>query len=634
MEQQVFNDRYSIVTKIGSGGMAEVYKAKDTILDRAVAIKVLHRHFAEDIDFVSRFRREAQAAAGLNHPNIVNIYDWGSQNGTYFIVMELLEGRSLKEYMNERGIIPSADAMEIAKKVLSAINFAHKHDIVHRDIKPHNIILTDDGEVKVTDFGIARAGVSTMTQTGTILGTAHYLSPEQARGHDVEGTSDIYSMGIVLYEMVTGKVPFDGENPVAIALKHVHDQPVPPRELNPRVPESLQTIIAKAMAKNPESRYQSAAEMRNDIMRAIQGMPISTVAPSEQETLVMSAPQFSKSSNQEEKTRAQMPSQDRSEKSQVMREPAIPEKKRRWPKVFAAIVVLALLAMGGIYANSLGLIGPPPKMVVPNVKEMSYEEAARTLQDKKFKVKVDSRIFSNTSPSGEVISQDPKAGTESDRGRTVSLIISKGQDMREVPDVTREQDMSAAAILTKQGFELGERTYEFSDTIDKGMVIRTMPGAGDMAPYKYKVNVVISQGPPSVQIPDLVGKTKDEGTNTLSTLGFQPTITEEYSDTVDSGKVIRSTPVGGTAVSKGAQVTLVLSKGPEMITVPDVRNKLADEAKDILYNQGFKVIDEVTIDNVSPENDSKVISQSLAAGEEVRKSDSKITIGVGRAATP
>jgi serine/threonine-protein kinase len=205
--------------------------------------------------------------------------------------------------------------------------------------------------------------------------------------------------------------------------------------------------------------------------------------------------------------------------------------------------------------------------------------------------------------------------------------------MREVPDVTRERDMRAAAIITKQGFEIGDTTYEFSDTIDKGMVIRTLPGAGDMAPYKYKISMVISQGPPSVQIPDLVGKTKDEGTNALSTLGFQLSVTEEYSESVDSGKVIRTTPVGGTAVTKSAQVTLVVSKGPEMIEVPDVRNKLADEAKDILANQGF-TIEEVTIDNVSPENDSRVISQSLAAGEKVKKSDAKITIGVGRSATP
>jgi len=290
MEQQVFNDRYKIIAKIGSGGMAEVYKAMDTVLDRPVAVKVLHRHFAEDEDFVTRFRREAQAAAGLNHPNIVSIYDWGSQNGTYFIVMELLEGKSLKQYMTAKGIIPPAEAMEIIKKVLSAINFAHKHDIIHRDIKPHNIMLTREGEVKVTDFGIARAGVSTMTQTGTVLGTAHYLSPEQARGQDVGVTSDIYSVGVVLYEMTTGKVPFDGENPVAIALKHVHEIPVRPRELNPDISEDLQTIIAKAMAKNPESRYQSAAEMRNDIMRLMEGMPIVALAPDEQETLVMAPP--------------------------------------------------------------------------------------------------------------------------------------------------------------------------------------------------------------------------------------------------------------------------------------------------------------------------------------------------------
>jgi serine/threonine protein kinase len=626
MEQRIFNDRYSIITKIGSGGMAEVYKAKDTVLDRTVAVKVLHQHFAEDVDFVSRFRREAQAAAGLNHPNIVNIYDWGSQNGTYFIVMEMLEGRSLKEFMTERGIIPAADAMEIAKKVLSAINFAHKHDIVHRDIKPHNIILTNDGEVKVTDFGIARAGVSTMTQTGTILGTAHYLSPEQARGYDVNGTSDIYSMGVVLYEMITGKVPFDGDNPVAIALKHVHDIPVPPRELNPGVPEALQTIIAKAMAKNPESRYQNAAEMRNDIMRAIQGMPITTVAPSEQETMVMTASAIEQPVDRAERTmvRNQTP---------ITREPTPPPKKRRWPKVFAALIVIGMLAAGGWYANSQGLIGPKPKVIVPNVKDMSYEEAEKTLKDKKFKVKVESKLYSNTSAAGEVISQDPGPGNNAELGRVVSLVISKGQDMREVPDVTNEQDMKAVAILTKQGFELGKRTYTFSDTIDKGIVIKTQPGAGEQVPYKSTVNIEISRGPASVQIPDVIGNTKEEASSTLQTLGFQVITTEEFDENADKNKVIRTTPVGGTEITKGSQVTLVLSKGPEMITVPDVRNEPADEAKATLADLGF-MLDTVTIENVSPENDGKVISQSLAAGEEVKKSTAKITIGIGRAATP
>ncbi|HEY3375495.1 MAG TPA: Stk1 family PASTA domain-containing Ser/Thr kinase [Candidatus Aquicultor sp.] len=616
MEQQTFNDRYKVIAKIGAGGMAEVYKAIDTVLDRPVAIKVLHRHFAEDEDFVSRFRREAQAAAGLNHPNIVSIYDWGSQNGTYFIVMELLEGESLKHYINSKGTLEPSEAMEIAKKVLSALNFAHKHDIIHRDIKPHNIILTSEGEVKVTDFGIARAGASTMTQTGTILGTAHYLSPEQARGQDVGITSDIYSAGVVLYEMVTGKVPFDGENPVAIALKHVHEMPVRPRELNPHLPESLQTIIAKAMAKNPDSRYQNAAEMRSDIMRLMEGMPIVALAPDEQETMIMAPPS----------------------KTGRIERPAYREPVRRRRRGAAPLLVVLILlimsagAAGGWFALKSGFLNMKPVIVMPELRNKTVDEAQRMLRERKLRPKV-SEAYSNTLGAGLVINQNPDVGEKVSEGDTVDLTVSKGQETKSVPDVSGDTSAAAATTLVKAGLDVGDSNYEYSDEVGEGTVIRTEPAAGDNVPVATKVNLIISKGQAAVQVPDVYGKPSADAETTLKEAGFQVTLSEEYSDDATKGMVTRTSPASGNEAKKGSNITVYVSKGPQMLTVPDVRGKYEDEAKNALQNAGFTVKVEV-IENVSPDNDSKVISQEPSSGEQMKKRDAAVTVFVGQAAQP
>lgn len=624
MEQQVFNDRYKVVAKIGSGGMAEVYKAIDSVLDRPVAVKVLHRHFAEDEDFVSRFKREAQAAAALNHPNIVSIYDWGSQNGTYFIVMELLEGQSLKEYLTSKGKLSPMEAMEISRKVLSALNFAHKHDIVHRDIKPHNIILTRDGEVKVTDFGIARAGASTMTQTGTILGTAHYLSPEQARGQDVGLTSDIYAMGVVLYEMVTGKIPFDGENPVAIALKHVHEAPTPPRELNPEISEGLQTIIAKAMAKNPESRYQNATEMRSDIMRLMEGMPITAVAPDEQETMIMSAPS---QTMRVDRTMRERPARSNFMNSSGNSSDNIPKKRRRGPLIAILALFIIIAAGAGIFA---GVLNQTKMMEVPDVQKKSFEEAERILKEKGLKIKKKGDAFSNTLEENFVITQDPAPGSKLEEGGTVSVIVSRGKKTVEVPDVTGDREAMAATQLIKAGLEVGDTKYENSDDVEDGAVISTNPPAGESVSVGTKVNLIVSKGVARAQVPDVYGSSESDAKKILKDAGFEVQITQQFDDDVDKGKVIRTSPPSGNELKKGSTITVYVSKGTEKITVPDVRGKLEDEAIDMLESAGFTV-DVKEVDGVASDNDSKVISQDPSGGEEVKKKDASVTIYVGRA---
>ncbi|MBS3908654.1 MAG: Stk1 family PASTA domain-containing Ser/Thr kinase [Actinobacteria bacterium] len=606
MEQQVFNDRYQIIAKIGSGGMADVYKAMDSVLERPVAIKVLHRHFAEDEDFVTRFRREAQAAANLNHPNIVSIYDWGSQNSTYFIVMELLEGESLKQHIRSKGVVGLREAMEITKKVLSALSFAHRNDIIHRDIKPHNIIITKDDEVKVTDFGIARAGVSTMTQTGTILGTAHYLSPEQARGHEVGVTSDIYSAGVVLYEMVTGRIPFDGENPVAIALKHVHESPVRPTEINPEVTPALQTIILKAMAKNPESRYQSAAEMRNDIMRLMEGMPIVAIPPDEQETLVMAPLQTSRN--------------DAATQRQAPRPiPAPAKTKPNWPAIIIAVMlVLTASAAGGWFLVSSGIVGGPEMITVPDLTEKTEAEAAAMLSAKGLKLGEVSEAFSNTIEPGIVMSQQPGAGEKLEEGKEVAVTVSMGRDLVTVPDVTGETSAVATNKLIKAGLALGDSKYEFSDEFDQDKVIRTEPEMDEEVPADTEVNLIISKGRDSVQIQDVEGKTSADAESLLAGDGLTVKTSEAFHETIDKGAVIRTVPIAGSLVKKESVVTIYVSKGPELIAVPDVLDKLEDEAKAILAEKGFN-IDPQILSGVSADKDNRVISQDPSGGEQRRK---------------
>ncbi|MCL6471487.1 MAG: Stk1 family PASTA domain-containing Ser/Thr kinase [Firmicutes bacterium] len=619
MEQQVFNDRYKIIAKIGSGGMADVYKAIDTVLDRPVAVKVLHKYFAEDEDFVSRFRREAQAAASLNHPNIVNIYDWGSENGTYFIVMELLEGQSLKKYISSKGTIKPREAVEIARKVLSALNFAHKHNIVHRDIKPHNIILTRGGEVKVTDFGIARAGTSTMTQTGTILGTAHYLSPEQARGQDVGVTSDIYSMGVVLYEMLTGRVPFDGDNPVAIALKHVHEFPIPPRDINPDIPDELQIIVAKAMAKNPDSRYQSASEMRNDLMRLLEGMPIAATPPDEQETLVMAPP-----GNTAQVDRTMYANRNARGPRPIVIDK--PKRRGRGPLMVAAVILILVLAGWLAYAAGLG----QKKVVeVPNVQGKTFEEAESILKKAGLKIAERDREFSNTMEPGRIISQDPGPGEKKDAGSTVYVVLSKGKNMKKVPDVTGDREATAASKLMKAGLDIGDTKNEFSDEVDEGTVIRTDPEAGQEVPEGTKVDLYISRGPETAQVTDVYGKTSTEAQEILKEAGFNVAIAEEFSDSYAKGTVIRTSPASGTEAKKTSTVTIFVSKGPEMITVPNVIGKQEEDAAETLEGAGFEVKVE-DIKAPSQDQDGKVISQDPSANQQIKKNGASITIYVGQ----
>ena len=427
--------RYRIVGRIGSGGMADVYEAEDTQLGRRVALKLLHRQFAEDPEFVERFRREASAAAGLSHPNIVQVFDRGEWDGTYYIAMELLEGRNLKQVVREHGALEPALAVDIVVQILKAARFAHRRGIVHRDIKPHNVIVDTDGRAKVTDFGIARAGVSDMTETGSIMGTAQYLSPEQAQGHPVDARSDLYSIGVVLYELLTGAPPFDADSPVTIALKQVSEDPVSPRVRNPAVPPALDSVVMRALRKDPADRYQDADEFIAALETAMAGGYVPPEEP-----------------------------------------PVADDEARNWRRIAViAIVVLALLALAvGAWA-----VLTPAQKEVPNVVGKRSDTAAQTLQSAGFEVDI-VPIESDTVAEGRVAGQRPEPGSEADEGSVVTITVSSGPGDAPVPLVQGLTADAAEDALREAGFK-SEQRREFSDTVKNGRVIETSPPEGTTA---------------------------------------------------------------------------------------------------------------------------------------------------------
>lgn len=618
--EELFSGRYKVINRAGSGGMADVFKAEDTVLNRTVAIKMLHPQFARDENFVARFRREAQSAAALNHPNIVNIHDWGSHDGTYFIVMEFLEGENLKQIINREGALSPDTAIRIIGKVCDALEFAHKHDIVHRDIKPHNIVISKDGTVKVTDFGIARAGSSTMTQTGSILGTATYISPEQAQGTVAGKESDVYSLGIVLYETLTGRVPFEGESPVAVAFKQVHEPPPHPRSINPNIPADLETIVLKATVKEPGDRYLSAAKMKDDLNRCAQGLPVRAfIPPVEEKTLVMPgppAPHIPKPTTDSPASAAQRVKTKRRERR---------KKKFIWALLIVSPLVilmtlLILLATTDLF-SSLGV----EKIAVPNVKNKSLDEARKILADENLKLTVKSRASDDTVATGNIISQEPEWGQKIEKGSAVEVVVSKGASRIEVPDVVGKTEAQATYILAKENLELGEVSREHSDA-PEDEVTDQEPAAGTKVKKNAEVNITVSKGEATVKVPDAVGKTSKEAGTLLGQAGLKMSRVEESSSTVDEGKIIRQTPSGGTSVKKGSSVKIVVSTGPETATVPSLVGKSETDAVALLEESGLK--SQVTPTSSALADKDKVLSQDPASGIEVDKG-STVTIAVG-----
>lgn len=599
----LFGRRYRATEKIGSGGMADVYKAVDEVLGRTVAVKVLHAQYASDAAFIARFRQEAQAAANLSHPGIVNIYDWGKDDSTYYIVMEFVHGADLKSLVTEKGALDPLKVAEYGAQACAALSVAHGYDIIHRDIKPHNIVLTPDGTIKVMDFGIARAGNTQMTQTGSVLGTAHYVSPEQAQGRTLDTRTDLYSLGVVLYELATGRVPFDGDSPVSVALKQVNEDPIPPRQINQNIPPSLEAVIMRAMAKSSSERYGSAEEMRRDLMRVASGRMVEAPVAAASETSVMPAVGS----------------------SGAPRVRPIPRRRNPWPWILG-VALLVAIGIGAAWA--FGLFDSVEQVVVPEVIGLTEEDAVAAIEAVQLTVGDVERRFSEE-PSGTVISQSPEPDVSVDLGSEVTLVVSQGQELFIVPDFSGMTEAEAIEALREAGFELDTPQREFNTTVPDGIVIKTVPEAGSEAAAGTRVILYVSKGTELRQVPSVAGKTQSDAKTSLEQAGFTVKVNEEPSETVSKGNVIRQSPESGVSVPTGTQITIWVSTGPDLVQVPSVIDLGEVEAIGVLEDAGF----DVSVDyQVSPD-DGLVITQNPVPNAMVRRG-STVTIVVGQTPGP
>jgi beta-lactam-binding protein with PASTA domain len=616
----LFDGRYRIVRKLGSGGMADVYLAEDEELGRRVAIKILNDRHATDESFVERFRREAKNAAGLSHPNIVSIYDRGEAEGTYYIAMEYLDGRSLKELVVARGPLPIGDAIDCTRQVLGALRFAHRKGVVHRDIKPHNVMADADGRLKVTDFGIARAGVSQMTEAGSIIGTAQYLSPEQARGAAVDQRSDLYSVGILLYEMLTGTVPFTGDSPVEIAMKHLSDTPRPPSLERPDIPPDLDMIVLRALAKNPDDRFQTAEEMAAELDRFAQGAGV-TAETADAATAVLSGTELSTAPT------AIVPPRRPPTAARPSYRYADPPARRRpfWPWLLALLLVV-LAGVAGWYAfgRIQDTLSGSGTVSVPYVVAQNEELAVANIREKGLQVDLH-REPNETQKAGKVFRQDPAGGVRLDKGSSVAIWVSLGPPKVEVPDVVGRSRDDGVSTLSSLGLEV--KVADIFSKKEPNTVIAQDPPGGTTVNKGSIVHINVSKGLEPLTVPNVIGQLYDSAAGQLQGEGFA-VARKDVASSQPKDVVIDQEPGGGAGLARGGTVTLFVSKGPKESTIPEVGGYDEETATQTLEQSGFSV-DVQDQDTTDPSQDGIVLSQDPPGGTKA-KPGSTVTIVVGR----
>ncbi len=633
-ERRIFNDRYELEARLARGGMANVFLARDLQLDRPVALKVLFPEFATDPTFVQRFRREAQAAANLNHPNIVSIYDWGEERGTYFIVMEYIEGQSLAQLIHNQYEFSFQQSVHIIREVASALQFAHENDVIHRDVKPGNILISKSGQVKVTDFGIAQAisAKENLTQTGTVMGTATYFSPEQARGLPIDPRSDVYSLGVVLYEMLTGTPPFSGDNPVSVAYKHVQETPEAPTQRNPEISPELEAVVLMAMAKEADARYESAEAFGNDLENIKRGLPVaasafgatSAMSSISDTTMVASTSDHTRATQAYEGTMAmpRTPSPT----------PARPAPPRRSGTFIGVMVAMILLLIGGVFlfAKNLGVLDGEEKVTLTDMVNLTQAEASQKLEDLGLRVNINP-VVNDSVEEGRVFDQRPRAGTKVAKGSLVELRVSSGKTPVNIPLVEGLTEEDARDALERANL-VADIQPEPSDDVPEGEVISQEPKAGESLAPGSSVTLKVSSGPADVTVPNVTGFTTPKASNALGKEGLEVTPKEEASDTVPAGQVIRTDPPAGAQISKGETVTLIVSTGPSTVAVPNVVGLTTAQATSRLESAGFVVFPQ-TKTVLSPADDGRVVEQSPTANTTAAKG-SRVTITTGVLGVP
>jgi serine/threonine-protein kinase len=600
-EGTVIDERYRALHRIGSGGMADVWCAEDSHLQRRVALKVLHHRFAQDREFVERFRREAEAAAGLQHPNVVGVFDRGEFDRTYYIAMEFLEGRSLKDLI-DAGSLPPDEAVAIVRQILEAARFAHRHGVIHRDLKPQNVIVDDEGKATVTDFGIARAGVSEITQTGSVMGTAHYLSPEQAQGLEVTAASDLYSIGVILYETLTGRVPFEADSAVAVALKQVSQTPQRPSSLNPQVSPALDAVVMRALEKDPARRFQDA----DAFIAALEAAKRDPGAPVAGTTeFAPPPPPVVVAEPGEEK-------EEREERS-----------RRRWILIAVAILlgILAGLALTRDTTTDVPEVsGDPLGVAVDRLQEEGFEVA-------------DIRRVQRPAPRNQVLEQDPSGEATLDCALLsffcskpeVTLTVSAGPGTADVPSVRGLTREAATARLEKAGFRVAVDSAS-SPTVQEGLVISADPSAGTTVRRGSVVTITVSSGPRIVTVPPVVGRNVDAARQALRARGLEASVSFQESEE-PQGRVLSQSPTAGDRVEVATTVSLVVSEGVAMVRMPNVIGDERREAVAELRDLGLSVtVTEVETDVEA--QDGRVTDQFPPPGTEVREGDG-VTIRVG-----
>lgn len=664
MKDGIFiGDRYEVLSKVGSGGMADVYKGKDHKLNRFVAIKILKKEYREDELFVRKFQSEAQAAAGLMHPNIVNVYDVGEESGLYYMVMELVEGITLKDYITKKGVLSSKEVISIAIQVANGIEAAHLHNIVHRDIKPQNIIISKEGKVKVTDFGIAKATSSNTISTNA-LGSVHYTSPEQARGGFSDFKSDIYSLGITMYEMATGHLPFDGDTAVSIAIKHLQEEITPPSEYVEDIPFSLEQIILKCTQKSADRRYQDVASLKEDLKHSLVDPdgdfvvigPMRTM----DETVMFNPDDVRKAKRETSYDEDDFSEEDYDDYDDFEDDDDDYDKKGRKkngdvnPKMAKMMKVLTIVAVViivfivvFIIGKATGLLkfGPSinleddadknEKVKVPDLRGMTEEEAKKVLKDKKYDMTlvVDSEEESTTYEKGQIIKQTPGSNKEVKKKTVIKVVISSGkkEETKAIPDVSGKDQSEALQLLSEAGFtnvKVDKSRFETSSEYDQDEVIRTEPSANTEVALDEEINLIVSLGENKPEVPNVIGMTQSSAVSALETKGLEVSVEEDYHDSTEKGKVFYQSKRAGTRVTEGSTIIIRVSKGKKQVevTVPDIIGKSKTYAKNSLEAQqlGYR---EVYQDSDLPKD--TVISCDPGSGKNVVQGTT-ITVYISR----